>query len=131
MISENQWAVINSLFELKRFDALWNVIDSYYTRMFRDDITDVERIAEYTYITQQLNKYISKRKEILISYENIEDMMGQLVVWLGEAQQYASERRELVYGFLRDSWTWEVLSALGDIAEGMENEEPEEEWEDE
>ena len=131
MISENQWTVINSLFELKRFDALWNVIDSYYIRMFRDDITDVERIAEYTYITQQLNKYISKRKETLISYENIEDMMGQLVVWLGESQQYASERRELVYGFLRDSWTWEVLNALGDIAERMENEEPEEEWEDE
>lgn len=129
MIAEAQWSVINQLFELKRFDALWNVIDAYYTKMFRDPLTDVERIAEYTYITQQLNKYISKRKETLISCESIEDMMGQLVVWLGESQQYAPERKELVYGFLRDSWIWEALNYLGDIAEMMDEEEQEEEWE--
>lgn len=129
MLTEDQWGVVNYLCELKSFEFMWANIDGYYQNMFHDDISDEQRIDEYKYIVQQLNKYISKRKEELIKLDSMEDMAGQVIVWLGESSQYGGSRKELVYNFLRDAWLREVLSALSTMLEQVE--EQDEEWEDE
>lgn len=112
MVMTERWNILNRVCSIKDFENMWGYIDSYYQSMFHDVMSDEERISEYKYIVQQLNKYISKRKEELIKLDSFDDMIGKLTVWLGEAEQYGKNRTEVVYNFIRNGWLREVITNL-------------------
>ena len=121
-----EWLAEN-LFQVKSFEEIWFDIKQLYEAMgFSDKLTDKERIEEYTYISQQLRKYVSSKQDVVLSKDTYGDMVLVLEDLIAKAPEYSSIRKELVYGFLRDHWLLEVYGALSRFMENDEEEEEEE-----
>ena len=112
---------------MKSFEETWFTIKQMYETMgFSDKLTDKERIEEYTYISQQLRKYVSSKQDVVLSKDTYGDMVLVLEDLIAKAPEYSMVRKELVYGFLRDHWLLEVYGALSRFMENDEEEEEEE-----
>lgn len=84
----------------------WDSIKLTYESMgFTDPMTDSQRIEEYSYISEQLHKFIAKKHTELMKYrDSLQDMydaVGYIIEGLAETSK---DRKMLVYYMLRDSW---------------------------
>lgn len=97
-------------FQPRDFQAMWFVLNNKYSSLgFHDDISDGIRIQEYKYIVQQLRKYMASKKDVILydcsSPEDMSDVINHLI---GNGSEYAEERKEIVYNFVRDDWLMEL-----------------------
>lgn len=128
-LTDEQRTTVESLFRMNDFHSMYQIIDQEYKTLgFQDKLTDAERIKEYQYITQQLRKYIAGRHEPIMSCgSNLDAMLATVESWITNAPEYGSERKELVYNFLRDSWILEVYNGLRYLIDEAENDYEDEE----
>jgi len=93
------------LFNMPSFYNMFIILNSKYKELdFKDDISDSERIAEYTWITQQYRKYISRQHDTILSHDNLVDMLKEIEDMITKANEYGSNRKEIVYNAIRDEF---------------------------
>lgn len=98
--------MIESWFDVKDFIGLWPDILNRYTSMgFTDPLTDEQRIREFSYISEQLHKYVSrKHKDFMACKDNLPMMLSKIDNALNTAREKADSRKEIVYISMRDDW---------------------------
>lgn len=115
-------------FQPKDFQAMWFTLNSKYQALgFHDNIADSIRINEYKYIVQQLRKYMTGKKDtILHDCSTPEEMVDVINHLIGNGSEYADERKEVVYNFIRDDWLMEIRGYVATfIYQATEDEEDE------
>ena len=118
------------MFQARDFETMWYAIkDEYKDLGFVDSIDDKTRIDEYTWITQQLRKYMFSKQDEIMGCDSLEDMVAKIDSLIGKAGEYGDERKKVVYNFMRDHWLYEVRNYLVDLIASISIDE--EETEDE
>lgn len=118
------------MFQARDFETMWYAIkDEYKDLGFVDPIDDQTRIDEYTWITQQLRKYMFSKQDEIMECDSLEDMVAKIDSLIGKAGEYGDERKKVVYNFMRDHWLYEVRNYLVDLIASVSVDE--EETEDE
>lgn len=114
VLTDEQRETIESMFALRDFRSMYEIIHNTYKSLELGlELFDDERIAEYSYITQQLRKFISAHYDpIMKCGSNLDAMKATVQTWLDNSTEYGSERKQLVYNFLRDQWITEVYTAI-------------------
>ena len=112
-------------FRMLDFRSMWDVIyNEYEVKHLGSSMSDDERIPEFQYITQQLRKYISNHQDQVLDHgADFDGMLQEIESLLGNAAEYAKERKELVYNFLRDQWLIELHDGIVWLMENGEEEE--------
>ena len=105
---------IESMFLMPTLYKMWPDIQTRYMQMgFKDNLSDSEMIAEYTYILEQYRKYISShQKEILSHRDDLEKMLEVVEVLIEKAPEKDMERKILVYNTLRDDWLIDLYNVI-------------------
>jgi len=105
---------IESMFLMPTLYKMWPDIQTRYMQMgFKDNLSDSEMIAEYTYILEQYRKYISShQKEILSNRDDLEKMLEVVEVLIEKAPEKDMERKILVYNTLRDDWLIDLYNVI-------------------
>lgn len=104
------------MFQARDFETMWYAIkDEYKDLGFVDPIDDQTRIDEYTWITQQLRKYMFSKQDEIMGCDSLEDMVAMVDSLIGKAGEYGDERKKVVYNFMRDHWLYEVRNYLVDL----------------
>lgn len=127
VLNDYQREVLMGFFQMRDFRSMWDVIyNEYELKHLGPDFMEAEElIAEFQYITQQLRKYISNHQDQILDHgADFEAMLKEIETLLSSAAEYAKERRELVYNFLRDQWLIELHDGVIWL---MENDDEEEE----
>ena len=106
--------LIDSCFEEIPLLGYWDSIKFTYENMgFTDPMTDSQRIEEYSYISEQLHKFITKKHSELMKYRdalpNMYDAVGDVIKNLSETSK---DRKMLVYYMLRDNWLIQLRNAI-------------------
>lgn len=105
---------IQLMFRAKDFEGMWFNLKNWYEQLgFADAITDQERIDEYTWIVQQLRKYMFSKQDDVLACDSVEEMIEVVDSMIGNAQEYGADRRHVVYNFVRDHWLYELRNHLG------------------
>ena len=122
----NKDILIQAFFQDNDFEQTWMDIKQEYEVLgFHDDIDDKTMIDEFKYIAQQLRKYKFSKQDQILKHDSYEDMVNEVGNLIGKASEYESERKQLVYGFLRDHWLVNMYNTLIRIV-AMENSSDEE-----
>lgn len=101
------------MFRAKDFHGMWFIIKQNYEELgFSDPMTDQQKIDEYKWIVQQLRKYMFSKQDEIMACESIEDMIDFVDMLIGKADEYAEERKKIVYNFIRDGWLYELRNYL-------------------
>lgn len=130
MVSGQISQSIMLMFQARDFETMWYAIkDEYKDLGFVDPISDQTRIDEYTWITQQLRKYMFSKQDEIMGCDSLEDMVAMVDSLIGKAGEYGDERKKVVYNFMRDHWLYEVRNYLVDLIASVSVDE--EETEDE
>lgn len=130
MVSGQISQSIMLMFQARDFETMWYAIkDEYKDLGFVDPISDQTRIDEYTWITQQLRKYMFSKQDEIMGCDSLEDMVAMVDSLIGKAGEYGDERKKVVYNFMRDHWLYEVRNYLVDLIVSVSVDE--EEMEDE
>jgi hypothetical protein len=105
-------SIIEEMFEPPSFIAYWHEIKSVYESMgFSDDLSDSQRIEEYSYIAEQVNKFVSSKKtQVLRHGDNLDRIEAEVEAIAAKLTDKASTRKQLVYIALRDSWVIQLHS---------------------
>ena len=113
-MQDGSLAQIEDHFDVRDFVGMWPAISAKYEFMkFSDPLTDVQRIEEFSYIHEQLCKFISKKKTTFLKYADDPKKMQELVQQtLGSAKEKSLVRKELVYIALRDEWLVSLYTLL-------------------
>jgi len=119
-LTDEQRRVLNRLFEMNSFSTTWNTIDQVYRQHgMGDRMDDQERIAEYTYINQQLRKYISSAEGTVLSHgADLDGMKAEVENLISTAPEYADTRKQLMYNFVRDIWLLDLYTGIMWAANG-------------
>ena len=127
-LTDYQREVLESLFVTRDLRSMWDVIyNEYESKHLGECIGDDEMIAEYTYITQQLRKYVSSHQDQIMDHgADFDAMLAEVENLLNTAGEYAKERKELVYSFLRDQWLIEIYNGIVWLMENSGEDEEEE-----
>lgn len=113
MVDEQRANDIMLMFQARDFETMWYAIMAEYKELgFTDDIPDHEMIEEYTWITQQLRKYMFSKQDEILGCDSLEDMVAMVDSLIGKAGEYGDERKKVVYNFMRDHWLYEVRNHL-------------------
>ncbi len=86
------------------------LLDQYSYLGFTDNISDADRIKEFTWIIKELRKLISKQSTVLRNMRNLEETLGYLTALQkrtksgGGGTEYPEDRMHLVYSVMRDDW---------------------------
>jgi len=102
-------SIMDEAFKVPSFIVLWPAIHRHYGELgFTDPITDAERIEEYTWIVQQLRKFIStKSGPISEKAEKPVEMLAvlQKIKTAADGKDTAVyDRKHLVFQLMRDDW---------------------------
>lgn len=113
-LTNDQRDALMGFFKMRDFRTMWDIIyNEYQTKHLGDGLDDETMIAEFQYITQQLRKYISNHQDQILDHgADFDGMLKELENMIESAGEYAKERRELVYNFLRDQWIIEVHDGI-------------------
>ena len=124
-LTDGQREFLMGFFRMIDFRSMWDVIyNEYQTKHLGDSMEDEERIPEFQYITQQLRKYISNHQDQILDHgADFDGMLQEIESLLGNAAEYAKERKELVYNFLRDQWLIELHDGIMWLIDNEEEEE--------
>lgn len=114
VLTDEQRKMIDDLFRMTDFRSMYEVIHQTYRSLELGlDLEDSDRIAEYTYITQQLRKFMSAHYDPIIKCgSNLPSMLMVIESWLDKNSEYGQERKQLVYNFLRDQWITELYNGI-------------------
>ena len=125
VLSDYQREILMGFFHMRDFRTMWDIIwNEYQSKHLGEFMEDEELIAEFQYITQQLRKYISKNQDQILDHgADLEAMLKEIENMLGNASEYAKERKELVYNFLRDQWLIELHEGIVWLIENGDEEE--------
>ena len=98
--------LLDEAFDMPDFRSTWFFVDNWYKRLgFKDPIPDSDRIEEYKWITEQLRKVIFKIEDEMRELASKPEMLLQyLDNKIAKANDKATSRKELVFGFMRDEW---------------------------
>lgn len=120
MINPEMKESMGTMFHMRDFESMWLQLNAEYELLgIGVDMTDVERIAEYTSITKQLRKYMSTKQDQVLGHDSIEDMMEEVEQLISKAPEYGENRPTLVYNFMRDKWLVELYTMLANMLEEM------------
>lgn len=124
-LTDFQRDTLMGFFRMRDFRSMWDVIyTEYENKHLGKELDDNELIEEFQYITQQLRKYISKNQDQILDHgADLEAMLKEIEDMLGNAAEYAKERKELVYNFLRDQWLLELHDGIVWLMENVDEEE--------
>lgn len=126
VLNDYQREVLMGFFQMRDFRSMWDVIYNEYElkHLGPDSMEAEELIAEFQYITQQLRKYISNHQDQILDHgADFEAMLKEIETLLSGAAEYAKERKELVYNFLRDQWLIELHDGVIWLMENNDEEE--------
>lgn len=113
MVDETIKQRVELMFQARDFESMWFAItDEYRDLGFTDSIADQDRIDEYTWITQQLRKYMFSKQDEILGCESLGDMIALIDVYIGKAGEYGEDRKKVVYNFMRDHWLYEIRNHL-------------------
>jgi len=129
MVDENLKRLISDgLLSADDFYAIWTDLNQMYSELgFSDPMTDADRVREYTYIAQQLKKYIGSKKGRILACESLSEMCDVVEGMMERTREYGTDRLDVAYNFYRDRWLANVYNVLSQIAVS-EHEEDEDEW---
>ncbi len=126
VLNDYQREMLMGFFQMRDFRSMWDIIyNEYELKHLNPDWMEAEElIAEFQYITQQLRKYISNHQDQILDHgADFEAMLKEIETLLSNAAEYAKERKELVYNFLRDQWLIELHDGIVWLMENNDEEE--------
>lgn len=126
VLNDYQREMLMGFFQMRDFRSMWDIIyNEYELKHLSPDWMEAEElIAEFQYITQQLRKYISNHQDQILDHgADFEAMLKEIETLLSNAAEYAKERKELVYNFLRDQWLIELHDGIVWLMENNDEEE--------
>lgn len=100
------------MFRSSDFESMWYVCKKMYENLGFTDVTDQEKIDEYKWIVQQLRKYMFTKQDEIVNLNDLDEMMDHVELLIGRAEEYADERKKVVYNFMRDHWLLELRNHL-------------------
>ena len=124
-LTDYQREVLDSFFMMKDFRSMWDIIyNEYETKHLDTWMYDDDMLKEFQYINQQLRKYISSHQDQIMDHgSDFEAMLKEIEELLGTASEYADNRKELIYNFLRDQWLVELHDGIVWLMENADEEE--------
>ena len=92
----------------------WQGIKRVYELMgFNDPMTDSQLIDEYSYISEQMRKFVSKKYNEVMQYEDdLAAMSEKVEEIIGKVDESSKERKMLVYYMLRDDWLVQLYNII-------------------
>ena len=105
---------IKDLFQTPSLLGLWPICKAKYAELgFTDELTDRDKIDEYTYIYEQYKKFVfSHQAPVLKHTNNLYAMSKYVERLIGKSAEKADTRKKLVYFALRDDWLtvlWQTI----------------------
>lgn len=124
-LTDYQRNMLMGFFHMRDFRSMWDIIyNEYETKHLGAWMDDAEMISEFQYITQQLRKYISNHQDQILDHgADLDGMLKEVEELLSGASEYAKERKELVYAFIRDQWLVELYDGISWLIENSDEEE--------
>lgn len=109
--------IVQDEFVIPTFVDFWPTINNTYKSMdFKDNIDDNTRIQEYKYVYEQYLKYIFKNQDVILNREkNYKKMLLEAEELRKRTSDSATERKKLVYQYLRNLWLDNLIYYLRDI----------------
>lgn len=106
MASNDDITDIRNCFQEIPLLGYWAAIKQTYMNMgFTDPMTDSQKIDEYAYISEQMHKFVSKKYNEIMQYEDDLNAMAEKVEDILErVEENSRDRKTLVYYMLRDDW---------------------------
>ena len=94
--------------------AYWPELLRRYKEMgFSDPLTDEQRIKEFTYIVQQVRKYVFSNQKIILSHlYDLPRMLAVVDDLIEKRTETSDERKKLVYYAVRDEWLAHLRSQI-------------------
>lgn len=124
-LTDDQRVFLRRLFTMNSFSTTWSTIDQVYNQYGMGvGMSDDDRISEYTYINQQLRKYISGAESDVLGHgADLDAMKAEVENMIATAAEYADTRKQLMYNFVRDIWLLDLYSGVmwlisGEVDEG-------------
>ena len=118
--------IVDALFQDPGFEDTWVELKNEYEMLgFKDEISDVTMISEFKYIAQQLRKYKFSKQDQILKHDSFADMVKEVESLIAKADEYADDRKGIVYNFMRDHWLLEVYNTLARAVMFQEDEEEE------
>lgn len=92
----------------------WAAIKQTYENMgFNDPMTDTQIIEEYSYISEQMHKFISKKRSEIMQYDdNLERMLDVVNDIISKVDETSKDRKTLIYYMLRDDWLAQLRNII-------------------
>lgn len=114
MVSEDSLANIKDCFREIPLLGYWAAIQATYNNMgFSDPMSDSQLIGEYSYISEQMHKFVSKKyTEIMRYQDNLEAMIDCVDEIIDRLEDTSNDRRTLVYYMLRDDWLAQLRNVI-------------------
>ena len=127
-LTDYQRDVLEAAFRMVGFSHMYNVIHAEYKmRELGTDVDDQTRIAEYKWVCQQLRKFMSSKYDQVLDHGGDLDGMKREVEYIvSNLNEYGSDRKGLVYAFLRDQWLMELWDAINALIGDDEKEDDDE-----
>lgn len=107
----------NTLFKSPDFEAVWAECLSIYKNLGFNDYGDEDMIAEFTYVAQQLRKYVFTKQDVILNHGSYDDMLAEIDNLIGKAAEYGGSRKEIAYNFLRDHWLYAIRNLFVNLIE--------------
>lgn len=84
----------------------WSILlQKYETMGFTDQLTDAQRIEEFSYIVDQYRKFIGAKEKPILSYSyDLNKMLYYVEELIEKTKDKSNERKVLVYYVLRNEW---------------------------
>ena len=101
-------SLASTVFKSPDFEAVWAECLGIYKNLGFGDYNDDDMIAEFTYVAQQLRKYVFTKQDVILNHDSYEDMLAEVDTLIGKAPEYGSCRKEVAYNFLRDHWLYAI-----------------------
>ena len=113
-LSDEQRNTLLGCFHMRGFSEMFPIINQYYEQYkLGTDMTDDEKISEYTYVNEQLRKFAFKNQDRIMSHgSNLDDMLAEVEAMVESAGEYSNTRKGLMYNFIRDAWLLELHNAI-------------------
>lgn len=113
MVDDKLKQRVELMFQARDFESMWFAIsDEYRDLGFNGPMSDQDKIDEYTWITQQLRKYMFSKQDEILGCDSLEDMIAMIDAFIGKASEYGDDRKKVVYNFMRDHWLYEIRNHL-------------------
>ena len=107
----------NTLFKSPDFETVWTECKMLYENLGFRNYNDEDMIEEFTYVAQQLRKYVFTKQSDILSHDTYEDMLAEVDNLIGKATEYGSNRQNVAYNFLRDHWLYTIRNMFMNIVD--------------